>query len=338
MSSHACWSAGGRKAPAVANRRRPPPNCAWTLRNRSRRTAYGIRRAMPRSRIERRRPALLLDLALDRAPEQVEHLGHEDHARDPVLAQRVEDHPRVAAADVEDVGADVERVVQRDRLLERVRQRQQRHDPVLHRVDDPVERHRSGEHVGVGQHHALGIAGRPRREHELEDVGGRRARPRRQLRLPVGREGVVRVGGQVLDDRRGEPLEPDLARVGRVAAAAEQQADGTRLVDDPRDRVRGHPGVERDEDQPRVHRAEVGGGQRGRRRGPGQHPIARVEPERLEPPGRDPAPPEDSAYVQCHVDPSSVRSPSACFAEPAGGVLEQVDDGLHGRLILAGRR
>ena len=83
--------------------------------------------------VERRLAAALGDLALDRAPEQVEDLRHDDHRGHPVVAQRIEDHARVAAADVQDVGADRQRVVQPDRLLEQVRQRQQRDDPVLHR-------------------------------------------------------------------------------------------------------------------------------------------------------------------------------------------------------------
>ena len=63
--------------------------------------------------IDRRGAAALGDLALDRAPEQVEHLGHDDHARDPMVAQGVEDDPWVPAPDIEHVGADIERVVQR---------------------------------------------------------------------------------------------------------------------------------------------------------------------------------------------------------------------------------
>ena len=70
--------------------------------------------------LERLGPAALRDLALDGAPEQVEDLGHDDHARDPMVAQRVEDDPRVPAAHVQDVGPDVERVVEADRLLEQV--------------------------------------------------------------------------------------------------------------------------------------------------------------------------------------------------------------------------
>ena len=70
---------------------------------------------------------------VDGAPEQVQHLRDDDHRGDPVVAQGIEDDPRVAAADVQDVGADVERVEQPDRLFEQVRERQQRHDPVFHR-------------------------------------------------------------------------------------------------------------------------------------------------------------------------------------------------------------
>ena len=50
MSSHACWSAGGRNAPAVANSRSPPPNCEWTLRNKNRLAGYGSRRPIDRRR------------------------------------------------------------------------------------------------------------------------------------------------------------------------------------------------------------------------------------------------------------------------------------------------
>ena len=157
--------------------------------------------------IERAATTGLVDLALDGRPEQVQHLGHDDHARDPVLAERGEDDPRIAAADVQDVRADVERVVQPDRLLEQVAERQQRHDPVVHRRDDAVERLDAGDDVVVGQDDALRRAGRAAREDELEDLVGGRGAPRRLSRLPVGREGGIVVGGlgaQVLDGRRRE--------------------------------------------------------------------------------------------------------------------------------------
>ena len=70
--------------------------------------------------IDRRPAAALVDLAFDGTPEEVQDLRHDDHRGHPVLAQRVEDDPRVPAPDVEDVSPDVERVVQPDRLLEQV--------------------------------------------------------------------------------------------------------------------------------------------------------------------------------------------------------------------------
>ena len=105
--------------------------------------------------VEGRRPAALVDLALDGAPEQVEDLRDDHHRGDPMVAQGIEDDPRVAAPDVQDVGPDRQRVVQPDRLLEEVRQRQQRDDAVLHRRHDPVERLDRGDDVVVGEHHAL---------------------------------------------------------------------------------------------------------------------------------------------------------------------------------------
>ena len=105
---------------------------AELARGRSGRGAAGARTAgagrSRRRRSKARRRPRLVDLALDGAPEQVEDLGDDDHAGHPVVAQGIEDDPRVPAAHVQDVGADVERVVQPDRLLEQVRERQQRDD------------------------------------------------------------------------------------------------------------------------------------------------------------------------------------------------------------------
>ena len=129
-SSQACWSAGGRNAPADRNSRNCPPSCAWTLPNRRGRRPIGQLPGDAAQAVERGLAAALVDLALDGAPEQVEDLRDDHHRGHPVVAQRVEDDPRVAAADVQDVRADRQRVVQADRLLEQVRQRQQRDDPV----------------------------------------------------------------------------------------------------------------------------------------------------------------------------------------------------------------
>src|SRR5437870_640489 len=52
----------------------------------------------PSQPIERGRPTGLLDLPLDRAPEQIEDLRDDDHRGHAMLANRLEDHARVAAA------------------------------------------------------------------------------------------------------------------------------------------------------------------------------------------------------------------------------------------------
>ena len=101
---------GARRQEQPEVRHRAAGGCSGTA---AAGAAIGSRRAIAAQPLEGRAAAALLDLALDGAPEQVEHLGDDDHARDPVLAQRVEDDPRVAAADVQDVGADIERVEQR---------------------------------------------------------------------------------------------------------------------------------------------------------------------------------------------------------------------------------
>jgi hypothetical protein len=144
---------------------------------------------------ERRRLAGLLDLAFDRRPEQLEDLGDDDHRRRAVAADRLEDDARVSAPDVEDVGADIEGVEQGHGLLEEVRQRQQRDDAMLHRRDDAVHRPDRRDDVVVGKDHALRRAGRARREGELDDVGIGRPPPGVELLLPIGREGLVGLGG-----------------------------------------------------------------------------------------------------------------------------------------------
>ena len=254
-SSQACWSAGGRNAPAETNSRKWPPSCCVDAAEQTRPDAH---RQVARDRaqpVERARAAALVDLALDRAPEQVEDLRHDHHRGHPVVAQRIEDHARVAAPDVQDVGADVERVVQPDGLLEQVRQRQQRDDPVLHRRHDPVERLDRGDDVVVGQHHALRRAGRARREDELEDLVGGGRRQARLLRLPVGRERrVVGLGFAPTAPRRSwSGSGRARPRADRARRGPSRGSGGAALGrrDDPLDRLRRHAQVERHEHEPR---------------------------------------------------------------------------------------
>ena len=104
MSSQACWSDGGRNAPDDRNSRKWPPSWPWIAPKSRGRIRIGRCRATDRSRSNAVVAAALLDLALDGAPEQVEDLRHHDHRGDALVAQGIEDDPRVPAADVEDVG------------------------------------------------------------------------------------------------------------------------------------------------------------------------------------------------------------------------------------------
>jgi len=195
---------------------------------------------------ERGRPALLLHLALDRAPEQVHDLGTRSN-RVTRCSRMASKMTRGFRLRVQDVCPDVERVVHAYRLLEEVRQRQQRHDPVLHRPDDPVERLGAGQHVCRGQHHALGVPVVPE-VNTSSKISSAWGAPT----LPAGSQSdgtFVRVRGQVVDEGRGEVVQPHLARVGCVAAAAEDQPTAPDRSMIPGHRVGGHARVERDEDQ-----------------------------------------------------------------------------------------
>ena len=150
----------------------------------------------------------------------------------------------------------------------------------------------------MGEHHALRRAGRARGEDELEDLVGGRALPGALARLPVGRERrVIRrgLGRERLDGRRREVVQPGFARVGRVAPGPEDEVPGSGRLDDPLDRRRRHPKVERDEDEPRSHRAVVRGGELGCGRGPGEDAVTGFEAHGPQPPRRDPAAPLELA-------------------------------------------
>ena len=285
---------------------------------------------------DRRGAAALGDLALDRAPEQVEHLGHHDHARDPMVAQGVEDDPWVPAPDIEHVGADIERVVQRRppvRAGARGGAARRSGAPSAARCGGTTRSMRRRCRVPASD--ALGRARGAAREHELEELIGRRALPGRLARLPVGREDRVvlgRFGRQCVHRRGREVGQTGLLRIGGVAPGAEDEVTGTRRADDRVDRVAGHPQIERDDDEPGVHRAEVGGGQLGRRRAPGQDPVARLQVESAQPPGGDPRP-----SIEIPVGPGRGRSVVVADAKrrPVAvarhGGLEQVDEGSRQR-------
>ena len=245
---------------------------------------------MRRSRSNVAVPPGLLDLALDRAPEQVEDLRHDHHRRHAVIADRLEDHARVAAADVEDVGADGERVVERGDLLEQVRQRQQRDDAVLLRRDDVVRGLDRREDVAVGEHHALGRARRARREDDLDEVVERSAaasrrpappsRPATTRRAAAARSSTVEVGNVLEAAPRADPARRGRSRSRGVAPRPSPRSARSRRAPSA---GRAAPAIDARAHRPEVHRRQLG--RRGR---PRQEPVAGREPEGAEPPRDEP--------------------------------------------------
>ena len=145
------------------------------------------------------------------------------------------------------------------------------------------------------------------------------ARPRP---APPSRAGSVSSGSadSVLDGRgreaaRGRPragrarrgrcrgaggMAPDLSTIRSTASGAIRRSSGTNI-------------------EPRVHRAEVRGRQRGRRRATTSAPGRPARARAREPPRRDPAPPPHLAVRSSATSiPSSRRSPSACFGPDTG--------------------
>ena len=126
---------------------------------------------------------------------------------------------------------------------------------------------------------------------EVPDVLGPAGAPRGEPRLPVSRDGRRRAARRVSSSTVvvGNAARPASERVGRIAAGAEREVPRLGTADDARDRLEAHPQVQRDEHQPGAHRAEVHGRQGGRGRGPGQHPVAGLQPECPEAPRGDAA-------------------------------------------------
>ena len=243
-------------------------------------------------------------------PEEVDDLGHQHQRGRAVVSKGLEQHSRVTASHVEDVGADAHRVQDRSHLFEQMRERQHRHGTVLLLRDQVVRGIESADQVGVGQDDALRLAGGTGGEDDLRDGAASRPRPGVHLGLPIGRESAVRCPSQLVDDRGREVLQSGIGRVGRVAAGAENKVAGIGPGHDPFDRSGRHPQVQRHVGHACPHRPEVQGRHGGTRRCPYEQPIAGYEAERSQPPGDDPAAP-----VQLPVRPVLDRAVVAPHAE-----------------------
>ena len=232
MSSQACCSAGGRNAAAQMKSSSWPPRRCVDLAEHPPPQAVGQTAGDGPQAVELLRLALFLHFALDRRPEEVEHLRHDDHRRHAMGADGLEDDPRVARADVEDGGPDQERVAELE-LAEEMGERQQRDEAMLPARYDVIGGLERGQDVAVGQHGALRRGGRARGEDDLEERRLARPRPAVELRLPVGREWRLAVRLGLGDERRhgadDDVRELDLARVGGVSTGADgQEAESRR--------------------------------------------------------------------------------------------------------------
>ena len=208
---------------------------------------------------------------------------------------------------------DGQRVEQAADLLDQVRQRQERDEPVLLAAGSRVDR------VDRRERRCRGSASRPwacrscrEVKTSLEQVLAAGVAARRRPGPPsrAGRV-VVRLGGQGVDGRASGTARAarraDPARRGRCRwpGAAPRPASTIRSIASGAMRRSSGTTIDAGPDRP-----EVDGRQLGRRRRPGQQPVAGLEPERAQPPGHDPAPPVELAEAPVGVElPSSRRRP-----------------------------
>ncbi len=235
-----------------------------------------------------------------------------------MVAQGIEDDAWIAAADVQDVGPDAQRVEEPDRLLEQVRERQQRHDPVLQVRHDRVE--------GLDRARARcrGRASRPWACPVVPEVktswktssgvgGSQAACCASQSGGKVGRRGGS--GAQGVERSSWGSVARRASRgSGASRPVPRMRWRGSARADDPLDGLGRHAQVERHVDQPRPHRPEVGGRELRHRRGPGQDRGRRA-------PGRGPAGARRRSVLDARARGRSSRWSSRRRAEAEGGLV-----------------
>ena len=236
--------------------------------------------------LESRRLPAPLDLAGEGVPEEVEDLRGQHHGGHAKLAERLEDDARVARTDIAHLGADRGGVEEHRGLLEEVREGQDRDGPLVTRLQQAPEAGHRLEDVAVAEEHALGVGRRARREDDLEERAAIGCGPGGHLCLPIGREGIVGLGDEVLEAPDREVVEADLGRVWRIVAAVDGEPAGVRACRDAIDDPRGHAQVEGHDDDAGAHGTPVHGRQaRGGGR-PGEEAVAGPYAPRPKAPGR----------------------------------------------------
>ena len=215
----------------------------------------------PPAALERRASTPPVDLPQQGGPEDLQDLRDQDHGGGPVVPDRLEHDPWVARADVQDVGSEVQGQVEPDRLLEQVGQREHGYDAVVHFRDDAMEPVDAGDRVLVGEHHALGSAGRTGGEHQQVRIFGNRAGPGGNVSIPVRRKPGAGLRAEVVDGGDRQAVQVGFRGIRGIASRADRQLAGPGSVRDPPDGGGRHAQVQRHDDQARAHGPEVHGGQ-----------------------------------------------------------------------------
>jgi len=115
--------------------------------------------------------SLRLGAALDGEHQRLHGRRCDQHHRHLALLEGAADHRGLAARRIDDRGARYQHDEEAAKLLEHVRERQER-EQALFRSDrkDLRSRDRVRQYVAVCEHRAFGIARRPRGEHDLGEV------------------------------------------------------------------------------------------------------------------------------------------------------------------------
>ena len=238
-----------------------PPSWRWNLAEDQAPGGHRQPAGDPPAALERGCTAPPVDLPQQGRPEDLEDLWDQDHRGGPMVADRLENDPRVARSDVQDVGPEVQRQIEPDGLLEEMGQREDGHDAVVHLRDNAMETIHARDRVLVGQHHALWGAGRAGGEDQQVRVFGSRAGPGSNAGVPIGREPGTGLGAEIVDRDRRQSVQVGFRGVRGVASRADGQLAGLGPIRDPSDRGGRHAQVQWHDDHACAHCPEVDGGQ-----------------------------------------------------------------------------
>ena len=287
-SSQACCSSGGRYAPAEMKQVQLATELGVdTAAEEQPAQAVGQSSGDAPGALEARGLAASLDLASEERPEELQHLGRRDHGPSPAARAWP---PRRCAGSWSGRSAPRRRWPWRRRARAPAR-RDARAAGCRRRGGGAARCSRSkapavSRMLPWREHDALRVGRGAGGEDDLEERVAVRLRPGLDLRLPIGRERVVRVRHQVLELPDREVDESDLSRIGGVQAGVDGQPSRLRAVGDAVDDAGGHAQVQWHDDDAGTHGAPVEGRQaRGRGR-PGQQSVTGLQAAGAQPPGR----------------------------------------------------